>query len=111
MDRTQLAMLAHTLKGPGLSCLFVMLGVEVVIGPKELATLTGYDRKTVSKGLEKLATLSLAVRQGRYDSWILTNKGYQLELLFVNPQKPDSPANGHAPWGGEGEKLPLPITW
>ncbi len=107
MDKPQITMLAHTLKGPGLSCLFVMLGIDIAIGPNELSLLTNYDRKTISKGLEKLAALGLAVKQGRYDSWILTAKGYQLELLFVNPQKPGSPINSQTPQSREGELLPL----
>jgi len=99
MDKPLTMMLATTLRGPGLSCLFVMLNLPPhKIGPKELSTLTGYDRKSVVKGLEKLAALGLASKNGsRYDSWYLTDQGYQLNLYTTYPQSER-----------EGEKLPLP---
>ena len=99
MDKPLTMMLATTLRGPGLSCLFVMLNLPPhKIGPKELSTLTGYDRKSVVKGLEKLAALGLASKNGsRYDSWYLTDQGYQLNLYTAYPQSER-----------EGEKLPLP---
>ena len=103
MEKAHITMLAHTLKGEGLSCLFVMLGIKVAIGPKELSILTNYDRKIVTRGLEKLAALGLVMKKGRYDGWVLTAQGYQLELLFVNPENSGSPTNSTV----EGDNIPL----
>lgn len=104
MNKATVTLLAHTLKGSGLSCLFVMLALPQAIGPKDLSAITGYDRKSVTKGLDKLAALGLAENHGRYNSWSLTVQGYQLALF--NPRNPDLALNGKNN-GSEGEKLPL----
>jgi hypothetical protein len=99
MDRAQIAMLLHTLKGPGMSCLFAMLGIDKAMGTDELADITGYSPKTVAKGLGQLKDLKMVDQHRRYNGWYLTATGYQL-ALDLKPQTPGLPANGH-----EGQKL------
>lgn len=104
MDRDALKDLTRALKGAPMSCLFVMLSDETAWGTSELARMTGYSRKTITQGLEKLREMNLAQSHRRFNGWFLTKAGYQLGL-DMNPQKPAllSP-NGT---GGEGKKLPL----
>ena len=98
MNKATAMMIAHTLKGPGLSCLFIMLALPQHTGPKTLAKQTGYNRRQITKGLEVLAELGLAIKTSRFDGWQLTTEGYQLNLF--NPENSDLPL--------EGEIFPLP---
>jgi hypothetical protein len=91
--------LTRTLKGSPLTVLFAMLLLRRPLGVTELETITGYDRKTVRKGLKTLQGLMLVTQTQRFFGWQLTDRGYQLPLIGLEALSlPDS---------SEAEILPL----
>lgn len=97
MDFHEITLLASTLRGAPLSCLFVLALHRQPLGNLDLVAATGYGKDTIRAGLHKLQTLGLAEQESRYHGWTLTPQGYQQ----LNP--------GQAGLLSEGENLALPL--
>jgi len=69
----------RALRGSPLSLIFAMvLWPARSLTATTLATLTGYDRGTVTAGLTLLAEMNLAQHHGRQAGWLLTTNARQL---------------------------------
>ena len=104
MDFDQITILANTIKGAPLSCLFVLALARRPLGNLDLCTATGYGKDTIRSGLAKLQTLGLAEQKSRYHGWELTAAGYHQ----LNPGNTDLGELSTAV-DSEGENLALPV--
>lgn len=70
----------RTLKGAPISILFALFFAHQPVGESWLVTVTGYSQNTVRRGCEYLEEIGYALRNGRYDGWVLANGTVQLPL-------------------------------
>lgn len=89
------ASILPALKGARATVLLALLMSPASMGPKQLSTLTNYDRQTVSHALDGLSALGLAQQHARYSGWTTTQLSRQMIL-------------GELPPPSEREILPLP---
>jgi hypothetical protein len=67
-------------KGSALAILITLLASNQPLGNGVIQSRTGYDVKTVAKGLQQLGELGFAQRHARYDGWFPTSHAKQLGL-------------------------------
>src|SRR5262245_23644081 len=74
--------LLNALQGAPLTCLVgLYIAHPMPVGRAEIAMLTGYSAPTITRCMNLLVNVfHLAARMARYESWCLTDKGYQLRL-------------------------------
>ena len=92
MELREASAFAMSLKGAAFSCLFFMYAMRHDRRNwtrNELADLTGWSRERVATGLRRLAVHGLVFQQN-YESWQLTDAGYQLELENLRVSLNDS---------------------
>lgn len=86
------------LKGAALSCLLLMWLMRKsrqTWNVKQLATLTGWSRESVSTGLNRLQLAALVARMD-YESWQLTDKGKELDFEPASQGQNGSSPDGNA---------------
>jgi hypothetical protein len=119
MTSKEVLMLANTLKGAGLSCLFVLSAIREPMTIKELAAYTGYDRKSVAVAMDKLETLELAEKTPG-DRWLCSENPNPVCCRFINIEsmlldsltlKQPQQTNNLPPGGGRiSEHSPIPAA-
>ena len=93
MNPTQMI---SALRGTPITIFFMLCAMGGRAGVMALAENTGYNRKSVSAGLNRLVTFLLVAKMYRYDGWTVTKEGQDFLMAVLNPRGVD--------------KLPLPIS-
>ena len=70
----------RALKGAPLSILIAMLIARQPVGENWLVTITGYSKNTVRNGCKFLVEIQMIQRNGRYESYVLTNGTRQITI-------------------------------
>lgn len=105
MDVGQVSMVVRSLRGSPITVLFAMMVMPDLHGEAEIASRTGFGRKTVRSALGSLEELGFVQRHGRYEAWILTARARQMVLGETGELADggDDPCNK-----SDGSILPLP---